>query len=108
MASIQELKAEQARLHRELQRVSKALIEAQTEASPVKVGDIFRRMAKRGYGKNVTEREERGRVVKFIAAYGEARPILRLLKKDGTDSLREREMYSFDKWEPIQSTAMEQ
>lgn len=101
MSSILELEAQRATLKSELGRVEAALLAAQAEASSFKVGDLLCRMAKRGHGRNAKMFEERGRVIKFRTGYREAQAVLRILKKDGTDSQRERPLYFFENWTPL-------
>ena len=102
MTVIDDLKADCERLRGELKAAENAYFLAQQEASTVKIGDVFRRTAKRGYRPNQKTIEERARVIGFNQSYsGKMIPRLRMLKKDGSDGIRQRNMMNFEKWEPV-------
>jgi hypothetical protein len=100
--SISEMKADIARLEGELKRAREVLFTAQQDASEVKIGQLFKRVASRGFGRKKKEFEERGRICEFRRGYrDELTPVLRLLKKDGSDSLRKRPIYDYENWQLI-------
>jgi len=100
MTDIAHLKAEVQRLRADLKQAEEALFAANQEASSVKIGDIYWRKAARGYGRNAKEFEERARVIGFETNQsGDAIPRLRILKQDGSDSMRIRQMLSFEYWQ---------
>lgn len=100
--NISEMKSEVARLESDLKRARDVLFVAQEAASDVKIGQIFKRTASRGHGRNKKEFEERGRVCRFDRGYhGDIRPILQMLKKDGADGVRRRVMSEYENWQPV-------
>lgn len=102
MMSIEQLKSRVAQLEGDLKRAQEALFAAEIEASAIKIGQLFKRTATRGHGRNKQEYEERGRVTGYRRGFGGSlQPIIKLIKKDGADGMRMRPIYDTDKWQPL-------
>jgi len=99
MADIAGLEARVTSLTNELKRATAELTEARIAESPIKIGDIFVRQKSWGYGRNAKTTEQRGRVFGF--SNNGKHVMLQLLKKDGSDSLNTRPMYSWDDWKKV-------
>lgn len=89
-----------AAMDRDLLAAKNRLKDLEIEECPIKMGMLMRRADTRWHGATKVKFEERARVIGFSRGWrGGVTPLLRLLKKNGADSLKTRPMYDYENWE---------
>lgn len=97
MSTISDLETKVQRLTDELWAAKDELTAAKIEASPVKIGQIYSRTIKRGWGAKEKTIVQRAEVVGH--RHMGATPVLRIFKADGSLGSRESWLPGHPEWE---------